>query len=346
MNISRRSGLLAAIGALLGAAAGCAARPAAPSGGAGSGPGGSGSPGTGPPNTGPASTGEPATPPATAAGREVTAAVPDPLPAGAVNALVFGTDSRTPGADTGNADALVLAQLSPDRARVTLVSITRDSYVPIAGGGRGKINSAYARGGSETLAKTVSALFGGLPIHVTAQTDFTDFIRLTRLLDGFGVDNLVPSTVTSSVTGKVSRFPRGRLVLHGADWLIYARQRKGLPRGDLDRAERHRAVLTGMLDRLRRFAAAGPARFGQLAAAVGPRVRLTGTVRASELAGLLPVVRNLGAGDVTSLMVPVARYASIGGASVNVLDDTRTAALGAALRAGDVRPYVRKYGRG
>ncbi|WP_052462690.1 LCP family protein [Nigerium massiliense] len=260
--------------------------------------------------------------------------------------MIFGTDSRTPGAFTGNADALVLAQLSADRTRVTLVSITRDSYVPIAGGGRGKINSAFARGGVDGLRATVSNLFGGLPIQITAQTDFTDFVLITRLLDGFAVANKVTSSVRSSVTGAVTRFPAGRLVLHGADWLIYARQRKGLPRGDLDRSERHRAVLTGMLDQLHAIAAQGPARFTQLATSLGPKVRLTGPVQPAELPRLAGLLRNLDAGAVTSLMVPVARYATVKGASVNILDDARTAALAAGLRAGDVSGYLSRYGRG
>ncbi len=132
-----------------------------------------------------------------------------------MNALLCGTDSRTPGANTGNADAIVLAQLSADRTRLALVSVTRDSYVPLATGGRGKINAAYARGGADGLKRTVSTLFGGLAIPYTAQTDFTDFIELTKLLDGFTVNNRVASSVTSSVTGTVTRFPAGRLTLHG-----------------------------------------------------------------------------------------------------------------------------------
>ena len=43
-----------------------------------------------------------------------SAALSDPLPAGVVNALVFGTDSRDPASLTGNADAIVVAQLSAD----------------------------------------------------------------------------------------------------------------------------------------------------------------------------------------------------------------------------------------
>ena len=261
-----------------------------------------------------------------------------------MNALLCGTDSRTPGANTGNADAIVLAQLSADRTRLALVSVTRDSYVPLATGGRGKINAAYARGGADGLKRTVSTLFGGLAIPYTAQTDFTDFIELTKLLDGFTVNNRVASSVTSSVTGTVTRFPAGRLTLHGADGLIYARQRKGLPRGDLDRAERHRAVLAGMLARVKEIAATDPVRFARLAASAWTKVRVTGPLTAAQVPALGVVLGRLDARSVTSLQVPVADYRTVGGASVNILDAAKTRALGAALRAGDVRAYVQANG--
>lgn len=109
-----------------------------------------------------------------------SAALSDPLPASVVNALVFGTDSRDPASLTVNADAIVVAQLSADRTRLSLVSIARDSYVPFAGGGKGKINASFSGGGTQRLRDTVSALLGGLPIHMVAQANFNNFIAITR----------------------------------------------------------------------------------------------------------------------------------------------------------------------
>ena len=57
--------------------------------------------------------------------------------------------------------ATTLTSFAADRTRLALVSVTRDSYVPLATGGRGKINAAYARGGADGLKRTVSTLFGG-----------------------------------------------------------------------------------------------------------------------------------------------------------------------------------------
>ncbi len=113
----------------------------------------------------------PGTPPPSPAGTPSgtpSATASDPLPAGVVNALVFGTDSRDPASLTGNADAIVVAQLSADRTKLSLVSIARDSYVAFAGGGKGKINASFSGGGTQRLRDTVSALLGGLPIHMVA----------------------------------------------------------------------------------------------------------------------------------------------------------------------------------
>ena len=42
-------------------------------------------------------------------------------------------------------------------------------------------------------------------------------------------------------------FPKGYVTVHGERALAYVRERKQLPRGDLDRAERHRAVVQAIL---------------------------------------------------------------------------------------------------
>ena len=189
------------------------------------------------PTSSASSTPSPAPPSATAAPSPTAAA--DPLPDGAVTALLLGTDSRTPGSMTGNADAIMVAQISADRDSLTLVSITRDSWVSIPGAGAGKINAAFAIGGTPLMQATVSELFGGLEIDYVVQADFEGFIALTRALDGFDVENQHPTSVTVSSTGRVVDFTADPVHLSGTDGLIYVRQRKGLPAGDLDE---HRGV--------------------------------------------------------------------------------------------------------
>ncbi|MBO0901207.1 LCP family protein [Cellulomonas sp. zg-ZUI22] len=302
--------------------------------------------------TGPAP--EPTTPAPTVAARSTPAPTPtptptpsptpaDPLPAGPLNVLLIGTDSRDPASLGGNADTVLLVHLPADRAQVYLISFTRDMWVPIPGVGEGKLNAAFARGGTPTLVETVSGLLGGAPIDATVQTNFAGFIALTRALGGFEVDNRHHSTVTVQSTGRVVDFPEGRITLSGTDGLIYVRERKRLPLGDLDRTERQRAALVGMLARVGELAD-DPVALATLLPHVVGNVKVTGVLEAQDVAGLVPLARTFGRDDVVGLMAPITGFGSRGGASVNVVDDARMAELGAAVRADDVGGYVARHG--
>nr|NLI50388.1 LCP family protein [Propionibacterium sp.] len=328
MILSRRSGLLAALTALGGALAGCststtpAGQPArTPTEGRPSGDAGT------PPVSG-------STPTATVPG------VPDPLPAGVVTALILGTDSNR---DNTNSDVMVVAQLSADRRQVTLCSIPRDCYVPIAGGGKSKINSALATSGISGVKRTVSDLFGGLTLNYVAQTNFTDFVDLCVLLDGFSVQNKIAASFPHE-DGTKTYFPAGTLTQHADGWLFYVRQRKQLPRGDFDRGERHRAVITGMIRHLKGLLAR-PAAYADVAARVFDSVRVYGGIDATNVLGLTSALQAIDAGRITSLRVPTAGSGSAGGLTdVVFVDADRLRELAAGLRAGDVSAYVRQYG--
>lgn len=336
MTLSRRTGILAALGTLGAALAGCTTVAPAPA--ASPAPGGvdpSASP-SGAPSPAPSAA---ATTPATPAPPPLPwAGVPDPLPPGAVNVLIVGVDNNT---DVGNTDALVLAQLSADRSRVTLVGIPRDSYVPLASGGRDKINAALHRGGISNTKATVSSLFDGLTIHYVAQTNFRDFIRVCVLFNGFAVVNKVASSVTSAVTGRVTRFPRGKLQVWGADWLIYARQRKGLPRGEFDRGERHRAIITGMTHAAKWLYTRDPDRLARIARGVFDHVNVYGGLNRGNVLGLLPHLQTISYANFASLKVPHAAVGDSVTLAYGPLAD-----LSRALRNGDVSGYLREHGAG
>lgn len=267
----------------------------------------------------------------------------DPLPAGAIDALLIGTDSRTPGDLTGNADTIMLAHLPADRSALYLISLTRDMWVEIPGLGEGKINAAFARGGTDTLVATVSQLLGGIEIPYVVQSNFEGFIALTRALDGIPVVNAHATTVTVNSTGRVVDFPAGEITLTGTDGLIYVRERKQLPLGDLDRTERQRAAVTGMLAKIASFRDDPVALAGVMGHLVG-NVKITGDLDLTTATALVPLASELGREDVVGLMVPITGFGTRDGASVNLVDEAQTAALGQALRKDDVAGYVATYG--
>lgn len=265
----------------------------------------------------------------------------DPLPPGPFNALLLGTDTWEDPA-RGRPDLIMLAQLSADRSHLALVSVPRDSWVPIDGRSEGKINSGYG-GDVEKLTRTVSALLGGLPIHATALTGFAGYDAVIRSLGPFTVQNTIASTFVDPNNGRVSHFPAGPISLSPEDWLVYARQRKELPRGDLDRTARHRAIMLGAGRRLRDLAASDPAGLLGVARALAQHVRFTGALSPEAAVALAPLAARLDVDSTTSLMVPVAGFGSRGGQSVTLVDRAKSAQLAAALASGDVRAYAAQY---
>jgi len=277
------------------------------------------------------------TPAATPAGED--------LPAGVLTALVVGTDSREASSFGGLADVIVVVQLSADRKSLNLVSIPRDTYVPIPGRQDNKINSAFAGGGLPLLKDTVSQLFGGLTIDYVVQSNFAGFIALTRWMDGFTVDNVVANSRKVISTGRLVEFPEGEIRLENTDALIYVRERKQLPHGDLDRTERARAALTGMMERLAEIAEDEPTRLVELLPMLYKNVKMVGDIKVDHLPTMIEVGRVLrDEGQVNSVMVPIRGFTTVGGQSVNTYHQARTAELGTALRGGDLSGYIDRYG--
>lgn len=269
---------------------------------------------------------------------------PLPLADGAVNVLLLGTDSRDPASLTGNADTIILMHIPADREKLHLISFTRDMWVPIPGLGEGKINSAYARGGTDTLVATISGMLGGLEIDHVVQTNFNGFIALTRWLEGFEVENQHHSEVTVLSTGRHVVFEEGPIWLENTDGLIYVRERKRLPYGDLDRTERQRAALIGMMGRLTERLSEDPEDFPALVASLYGNVKVTGGLEVEDFVGLVPLMESLTRDDVVSLMVPVTGFGTVNGQSVNLVDKPQVAALGEALRSDTMDGYVSTWG--
>ena len=183
--------------------------------------------------------------------------------ADAVNYVVMGSDSRTSSAGQGRSDVLMVLHLAGDRKSASLISFPRDLYVPIPGHGRNKINAAFALGGTPLTVRTLEGLLGTRMDHV-ALIDFEGFVALTEQLGGVTVDNPHPS-VSQGYT-----FPTGRITVSGPEALAYVRERKQLPRGDLDRAERQRLVAQAVLAKgLSKQTLLNPVAFNALRRGVG-----------------------------------------------------------------------------
>lgn len=269
------------------------------------------------------------------------AGVDSPAP---VNILVLGSDSRISAGDPSQweagaqrTDAIMLVHLAGDRQSAHVVSVPRDSWVPVPGHGEAKINAAYSFGGPTLLIQTVEDLTGVRIDHFVV-ADFESFTTMTDALGGVTVH--VPPELADEPGGP---FPAGDHVMSGAQALEYTRQRYGLPGGDFDRVQRQqtwmRAILRQVGDSL-----TDPLGMKGFLEVVTRSVAADDALTTDRMVELLVGARDLRADDVAFLTAPYAGTGtSADGQSIVLLDRERFDPLLAAIAADDAEAYVREH---
>jgi len=177
-----------------------------------------------------------------------------------VNILVYGSDSRKgldahqqyilhTGADQGNnTDTIMLIHLSPGRHLVTVMSIPRDTMVPMYACNSGpgypgqqadpnayvQINSLLAAGGPVCLWKTIEQQTGIFINHFIG-IGMLGFVKVVDDLGGVNV--CVPFNVNDPVSGLT--LPSGEHHINGVQALAFWRTREDIGNGsDLERIQR------------------------------------------------------------------------------------------------------------
>lgn len=174
------------------------------------------------------------------------------------NWLLVGSDSRlgltveqqqdlATGGDigTGRTDTILLVHVPSlwSSTSPTLVSIPRDSYVPIPGHGRDKINAAFVMGGAPLLVQTVEQATG-LRVDHYAEVGFSGF---ADLVDALGGVTMCPAEPISDPLAGIN-LPAGCQQLNGPRALGFVRSR-ATPRADLDRMLNQRQFMAALLRR-------------------------------------------------------------------------------------------------
>jgi LCP family protein required for cell wall assembly len=187
----------------------------------------------------------------------VTGGYPGRPAAGAgTNWLITGSDSRTglsrgTRADLtlGNAvgarsDTIMILHIPANGNPPVLVSIPRDSYVPIPGHGMNKVNAAFAFGGPRLLAQTLQNATGLYISHYLA-------VGLGGLVSAVnavgGVTMCLPAPMKDPKAGL--NLKKGCQNLNGAQALAFTRTRN-FPLGDLQREQDQRLLLSGLLKKM------------------------------------------------------------------------------------------------
>ena len=105
------------------------------------------------------------------------------------NIALFGIDSRKVGSFKGLSDSIMILSLNTESKKVKIISVMRDSLVPITYNGKtvyGKINSAYSKGGPELAIKTLNTIFG-LDISEYATVNFYGMADIIDAVGGIDV---------------------------------------------------------------------------------------------------------------------------------------------------------------
>lgn len=169
--------------------------------------------------------------------------------------LLMGVDSEEEGLSkntVANGDSLILVTFNPNTLNATMLSIPRDSYVPIAcwsGTPENKITHAAAYG-TDCMMDTIENYFD-VTIDYYAKINFKGLVSLVDTLGGITVE--VPQdlcTDNSNREGEVC-ISAGLQTLNGEQALVLARNRKQLAGGDLDRGLNQQLVIQGILNKVK-----------------------------------------------------------------------------------------------
>jgi len=239
-------------------------------------------------------------------------------------------------------DTLMIAHIPADRKSVQLVSIPRDTWVPIDGypysGGSAKINAAFAFGGPKTAVDTVEDLTGIRIDHV-AIIDWEGFKDLSKALGGVRV--YIPETFYDS--GQDVTWEQGWHTLEGGEALAYVRTRHGLENGDFDRIARQQNFMRATMGEVL-ASAKNPIAVTKVVGVVTDFLTIDDTWSNQELIDLALSLRGISSKDVTFLTAPFGSYdTSDDGQSIIRLDPKKSKQLFRAVEEDKIDKYLERY---
>ncbi len=154
------------------------------------------------------------------------------------------------GNNGGLSDSIIVATINPQTLNVTMTSLARDTYIPIAcypNKTRDKLNHARAKG-RQCLEDTVEDYLG-FEIDFYFETDFYALQKIVDALGGLELESPVEFWGSLPQENNVDVYdeifiPEGRTKMNGKQVVTFARERKHMPRGDFDRQMNQQYVIS------------------------------------------------------------------------------------------------------
>ena len=235
----------------------------------------------------------------------------------------FGGIGNTDVVQGRRSDTIMILRQEEDGNGASIVSLPRDLWVNIAGGGgANRINAAYSDG-TDVLAATITQELG-IPIHHVVDIDFNGFKDLVDAVGGTQVCFLYP---TRDKNTGLDQQP-GCHILDGVQSLQYARSRyyeefrdgawRTDPRSDLGRIERQQDFLQQTADGTIAKLQSDPFLASELISAATAAVRMDPGLDPISAAGTLRKAFGIG---LNKYQLPV-NGTTIDGNAVLLLDDS------------------------
>jgi LCP family protein required for cell wall assembly len=258
--------------------------------------------------------------------------------------LLVGSDSRaelsdeerqqlgTGAAEGQRTDTIMLLHVPSGDGPNLLLSIPRDSFVPIPGQDENKINAAYAFGGPELLVQTVEGATG---VHVDNYIEI-GFGGFVELVDAVGGIEICPERAINDPKAGGLDLEKGCQEVDGVTALGYSRSR-AFARGDITRAEHQREVIAAVGDEAASWQSVVlPWRYWSLNMAAAETLTVGENVGPIDLARFAWAMSHTSGGDAKRCVVPYSDLgASTSAGSVVLWDEQRADALFEAVREDD-----------
>ncbi|AOS65914.1 LCP family protein [Actinoalloteichus hymeniacidonis] len=261
-----------------------------------------------------------------------------PEAAEGTNWLIVGSDSRE-GLDEGQqadlatgqaagrrTDTIMLLHIPDNDVAPTLLSLPRDSFLPIEGYEPNRINAAFSFGGPQLLTRTVETATG-LRIDHYAEVGFDGFAGIVESVGG--VEMCLDEPINDPLAG--IDLQAGCQELDGAQALGYVRTRASAL-GDLDRVERQREFLSALMQKATSAGVlANPFNSIPLALDTAELAIVNEDDHIWNLGGLAFAMRAFVGGEGVTTTVPFGGFGDERGMSVVYWDEAKSQELFSAL---------------
>lgn len=165
-----------------------------------------------------------------------------------LNILLLGRDARNAAVEYGRTDTMIILSYNKKTKDVKMVSLLRDTYVPIEGHGYNRINTAYAYGGIGLCINTVNDIFS-LDIQDYVTIDFNGLIAVIDSIGGIDLNLTADEVYMYREEGRLPQTATAGV--HHLDGKFALRHARNRTLGsDFERTRRQRDILAAVFEKV------------------------------------------------------------------------------------------------